>query len=201
MDEKKRPAEEASAASEEKPPAEEPSAASGIEKTRGTGGAGSGGGKAEPRTQERIEGLQGWMAELERRQGRMIYFGAAACVLAALAAAAALYIALSAQSDSATKDDLDQLQEQVDGIQQTVKQATESQLKGVNDRLGSIDSQLDDLQQKQAQDAQDIASLEQKQSSLSQRVASAEASGGGGGGGSAAGGGTATGGQRTQPGP
>src|SRR5919108_1910353 len=93
---------------------------------------------AQPSVEERIKGIQVWMAEFERRQGRMLCFGAAACVLAALAAAAALYIALSTQSDSATKDDLDQLQEQVSGVQQQVKQATETQLKGVNETLGSL---------------------------------------------------------------
>src|SRR6266536_681249 len=44
----------------------------------------------DPNLQERMEGLQGWMAEIERKQGRMTYFGLAAVVIAILAAGAAL---------------------------------------------------------------------------------------------------------------
>jgi len=130
---------------------------------------------SEPNLQERLEGMQGWMAEIERRQGRMTYFGAAACGLAVLAAAAALYLALSVRSDSATKDDLDELQEQVSGIQQEVKQATETELKGVNETLGSLDQRIEDLKQKQAQDAEDIAQLQNRVSSAATTGPAAEA--------------------------
>jgi TolA-binding protein len=155
----------------------------------------------KPSLDERVEGIQGWMAEMERRQGRMMYFGAAACVLAALAAAAALYIALSTQSDSATKDDVDQLQEQVTGIQQQVKRATETQLKGVNETLGSLDQRVEDLKQKQAQDAKDITALEEQVAANARAAAAGGGGTGAGGAGTGTGGGGAAGGDRRQPGP
>src|SRR4051812_27774496 len=48
-------------------------------------------GAKAPDLNERIAGLQGWMAEIERKQGRMTYFGAAAVLIAIAAAGAALY--------------------------------------------------------------------------------------------------------------
>ena len=88
------------------------------------------GAKPEPNLQERIEGLQGWMAEIERKQARITYFGGLALLLALGAAGAALYFGLTTHSDSATKDDLDALTKRVDSLQSQVasgalnKQAT-----------------------------------------------------------------------------
>ena len=72
------------------------------------------GDEPEPNLQERMEGLQGWMAEIERKQGRLTYFGIAGIVFALLAGGAALYIGLAAKNDSATKDDVDALTKKVD---------------------------------------------------------------------------------------
>ena len=88
-----------------KAPANEPAKAGGA----GRGPATQGGAKPpDPNLQERMEGLQGWMAEIERKQGRMTYFGAAAVLIAILAAGAALYFGTTAKSDTdRTQDDVD----------------------------------------------------------------------------------------------
>ena len=49
------------------------------------------------------------MAQIERKQGRLTYFGIAGIVIALLAGGAALYIGLAAKNDSATKSDVDAL--------------------------------------------------------------------------------------------
>src|SRR3954452_17716186 len=74
----------------------------------------------EPNLQERIEGLQGWMAEIERKQARITYFGGLALLLALGAAGAALYFGLTTRSDSATKNDLDALTKRVNSLQGAV---------------------------------------------------------------------------------
>ena len=48
-----------------------------------------------------MEGLQGWMAEIERKQERMTYFGGARRSLAVLARPAALYLGIINKQDSA----------------------------------------------------------------------------------------------------
>src|SRR5262245_56968642 len=66
---------------------------------------------------ERMEGLQGWMAEIERKQGRMTYFGAMGILIAIAASGLALYFGITAKNESAKKDDLDQLTAKVDSLQ------------------------------------------------------------------------------------
>jgi len=134
--------------------------------------------KPAPNMQERMEGLQGWMAEIERKQGRMTYFGGAAALVAIAASAGALYLGITTKDDSATKEDVDEIQTQVEGIQQEVKQAVEKELKLTNDKIATLEQSVEDLKKKQAQDAEDIAAL-QNQSSSTQ--------GGGAGGGAGAG--------------
>src|SRR5688572_27274414 len=77
--------------------------------------------KPAPNMQERIEGLQGWMAEIERRQARMTYFGGAAALVAIAASAGALYLGITTKDDAATKDDVDEIQNQLKGTQTEVQ--------------------------------------------------------------------------------
>jgi chromosome segregation ATPase len=113
-----------------------------------------------PNMQERMEGLQGWMAEIERKQGRMTYFGAAAALLAVLAAGAALYLAITTKSDSATKSDVDDLSSQVDTLQGAVTKNNQETQKTLNDTVAGLQTSITQLTQKQAQDAANIATLQ-----------------------------------------
>jgi TolA-binding protein len=115
--------------------------------------------------QERMEGLQGWMAEIERKQGRMTYFGAAAAAVAIAASAGALYLGVTTKDDSATNEDVDAIQGQVDAIQGEVKQAVEQELKVTNDKIATLEQTVLDLKKKQAQDAADIATLQSQANS------------------------------------
>ena len=114
----------------------------------------------DPNLTERMEGVQGWMAELERKQRRMTYFGAAATALAVLAAAAALYLAITTPN-SASKDDFDDLEAQVQTLQEQINQATADQarLKALNSSIQSLDSRVAASEQKAAQNASEIAAL------------------------------------------
>ena len=125
----------------------------------------AGGKKPAPNMQERMEGLQGWMAEIERKQGRMTYFGGAAALVAIAASAGALYLGVTTKDDAATKDDLDDVEVAVEGTQAEVKKTVEQQLKTTNDQIATLEQQLSDLKQKQAQDAQDIATLQNQSNS------------------------------------
>jgi hypothetical protein len=116
--------------------------------------------KPEPNLSERMEGLQGWMAEIERKQRRMTYFGAVGVALAALAAAAGLYLAITTPN-SASKDDFDDLEAQVESLQEEVTQATADQarLKALNSSIQSLDARIAAGEQKAAQTASEIAAL------------------------------------------
>jgi uncharacterized protein HemX len=125
-----------------------------------------------PNMQERMEGLQGWMAEIERKQGRMTYFGAAAACLAVVAAGAALYLAVTAPN-SASKDDFDELEAQVQTLQEEVAQATTDQtrLKALNASIQSLSTRLAASEQKANQNAAEIAAVKKAQAQAAQQPA------------------------------
>ena len=86
-----------------------------------------------------MEGLQGWMAEIERKQGRMTYFGAAAVLIAILAAGAALYFGITAKNDSGdAMDDLDSLETKVDGLARAVNQSTKETQDTINNSISQL---------------------------------------------------------------
>jgi uncharacterized protein HemX len=115
----------------------------------------------DPNLQERMEGLQGWMAEIERKQARMTYFGAAGLLIAILASGAALYFGITAKDDTSdTTGDLDSLETKVDGLAQAVNQSTKETQDTINNSISQLQSSIADLQKKQAQDAANISTLQ-----------------------------------------
>jgi hypothetical protein len=119
-----------------------------------------GGKPPEPNLQERIEGLQGWMAEIERKQARITYFGGLALLLALGAAGAALYFGLTTHSDSATKNDLDALTNRVDSLQGAVTKNSKETQNALNASIAQLQQSLANLQKQQAQAAANISTLQ-----------------------------------------
>ncbi|CAN5533933.1 hypothetical protein BH20ACT15_BH20ACT15_11520 [soil metagenome] len=115
--------------------------------------------KPAPNMTERMEGLQGWMAEIERKQERMTRFGGGAAILAVLAAGGALALGVINQQDASSKDDVDQLTEQVNELGASLKTDTEEQLKKISGRIDAVEQQISTVQQTQTQQTQDIANL------------------------------------------
>ena len=111
----------------------------------------------EPNVQERMEGLQGWMAEIERKQGRMTYFGIAGVVIAILAAGAALYFGLTAKSDSATKGDLDALTKRIDALEAAATKNSKDTQAALNSSVSQLQQSIAAVQKQQAQNAASIS--------------------------------------------
>lgn|SRR5262245_846676 len=114
----------------------------------------------EPNMQERIEGLQGWMAEIERKQARITYFGGLALLLALGAAGAALYFGLTTHSDSATKKDLDALSARVNSLQGAVTKNSKDTQNALNSSIAQLQQSLGNLQKQQSQAAANISTLQ-----------------------------------------
>jgi uncharacterized protein HemX len=114
----------------------------------------------DPNLQERIEGLQGWMAELERKQARLTYFGALALLLAIAAAGAALYFGLTNRSDSAKKSDLDALTKRVDSLEGAVTKNSQETQNALNASIAQLQQSISGLQKQQAKAAGKISTLQ-----------------------------------------
>ena len=114
----------------------------------------------EPSLQERMEGLQGRMAQIERKQGRLTYFGIAGIVIALLAGGAALYIGLAAKNDSATKSDVDALTNRVDALQAAATKNSKETQNALNASAAQLQASISALQRQQSQNAASIATLQ-----------------------------------------
>jgi uncharacterized protein HemX len=114
----------------------------------------------DPNPQERIEGLQGWMAELERKQARLTYFGALALLLAIATAGAALYFGLTNRSDSAKKSDLDALTKRVDSLEGAVVKSSKDTQNALNASIAQLQQSISGLQKRQAKAAAKISTLQ-----------------------------------------
>jgi uncharacterized protein HemX len=125
-----------------------------------TGQAAAGAKAPEPNLQERMEGLQGWMAEIERKQARLTYFGVLALLIAIGAAGAALYFGLTAHSDSAKKTNLDQLSKRVDSLQGAVTKNSKDTQNALNASIAQLQQSISGLQKQQAQAAANISTLQ-----------------------------------------
>lgn len=122
--------------------------------------------------QERMEGVQGWMAELEKKQERATRIGGVALGLAILAAAGALALGIMNKQDAATKDDIADLTTKVNDLGSSVEEQTESQLKSINDRLTTLEAQISSMNERQRKAETQISSLQKE---VDQAVATANA--------------------------
>lgn len=116
----------------------------------------------EPDLPGRIDGLRGWLEEIERRQGRMTWFGAAAMLIALVASGAALYLGVKSNQDSASKDDLDEVRTEISQLRTELERSNAQKLQSVTQQLTSLQQQLKTVQTKQNQQAKDITELKQR---------------------------------------
>jgi uncharacterized protein HemX len=114
----------------------------------------------EPNLQERIEGLQGWMAEIERKQARITYFGGLALLLALGAAGAALYFGLTTQSDSAKKSDLSALTNRVKSLEGAVTKNSKDTQNALNASIAQLQQSISGVQKRQSEQATKISTLQ-----------------------------------------
>ncbi len=119
----------------------------------------------DPNLEERMEGLQGWMAEIERKQGRMTYFGIAGLLIAIIAAGAALYVGLTAKSDSATKGNLDALTKRIDALEAAATQNSKDTQAALNSSVAQLQQSIAAVQKQQAANAASLSALQAQASS------------------------------------
>jgi uncharacterized protein HemX len=110
--------------------------------------------------QERMEGLQGWMAEIERKQGRITYFGIAGLLIAILAAGAALYFGLTAKSDSATKSNVDALSKRIDSLEAAATKNSRDTQEALNASVTQLQQSISAIQKQQSENAASISTLQ-----------------------------------------
>ncbi|HLM32071.1 MAG TPA: hypothetical protein VK326_10470 [Solirubrobacterales bacterium] len=89
-----------------------------------------------------IEGLRAWLAQLDRTVAVRTWIAAIALVLALAAGGAGVYFGLSAKDESATKDDVRALRDQVETVKRETSQAAKESVASVTDRLDALESRV-----------------------------------------------------------
>jgi uncharacterized protein HemX len=146
---------------------------------------------AEPTT---LEGLRAWVAQIDRKLGTRFYALGAATVLALAAGIVGIVLVLGVKEDSATDADLDELREEVSGVEESASEAAQEEVAALGDRVSQLESQIQSLRSDQTSTDQEISVLQDDIADLRDDVSALEsqppADSGGDGGGTGGGAGT-----------
>jgi cell division protein FtsB len=113
-----------------------------------------------PGPQDRVDGLRGWVHQLDEQLRRRSIIGLVLLILAIGGAGAAVYLAVTAKNDSASDKQIESLQARVNQVEQEaskassdVSQDTQNVTKALNDlktRVTRIETQIKTLQNQAA---------------------------------------------------
>jgi septal ring factor EnvC (AmiA/AmiB activator) len=98
---------------------------------------------------QRIDGLRSWLAQVDRKLAVRTYIGAALGVLALAAGIAAILLSLGTREDAATEADIQDLREELTGVEQTAEQAAQQDVQAISESLADIEDQLGKVQDEQ----------------------------------------------------
>jgi uncharacterized protein HemX len=107
-----------------------------------------------------LEGLRAWVAQIDRKLGTRFYALGAATVLALAAGIVGIVLVLGVKEDSATDTDLDELREEVSGVEQSASEAAQEEVAALGDRVSQLESQIQSLRSDQTSTDQEISVLQ-----------------------------------------
>jgi uncharacterized protein HemX len=155
------------------PPAGQPS---------GSGKPPTGGQAAVPETSEqRIEDMRAWIAQVDRKLGVRTYALGAALVLALAAGIVGVVLALSAKDESATKDEVRSLRDQVEAVQQEASEAAEEDVATITDQLDALEGRVNTIAGGQRTTESELSVVQDDIDDLRNQISGLESPGGGGG--------------------
>ncbi len=128
-------------------------------------------GEGEPTT---FEELRARVAQLERKLGTRFYALGAATVLALAAGIVGIVLVLGVKEDSATNSDLDQLREEVSGVEESASEAAQDEVSALGDRVSQLESQIQALRSDQTSTDQEISVLQDDIADLRDEISALE---------------------------
>ena len=131
--------------------------------------------EAEPpqTTEQHVEGLRAWVAQLDRKLGIRTYAGGAALVLALAAGIVGVVLAVSAKDESATKEDVTELRNQVESGQREAVEAAEDEVGTLAERLDALEGRVDSLASSQRTTESELQVVQDDIEELRSQVAEA----------------------------
>ena len=129
--------------------------------------------------QQRIDGLRSWIAQLERKIGVRTYIGAALAVLALAAGGAGIYLALQVEEDAATDADVENLREELTGVEQTAAEAAQEDVRSINKSVTDLEDQIRRLRTQQRSQADELSVVQDDIDDLRKQISDLESAGAG----------------------
>ncbi|MGH2960704.1 MAG: hypothetical protein ACRDL3_00705 [Solirubrobacterales bacterium] len=126
---------------------------------------------------ERIDGLRSWIAQVERKLGVRTYIGAALAVLALAAGGAGVFLALRAEEDAATEADVENLREELTGVEQTAAEAAQQDVEAINETVADLEDQISRLRSEQRSQTDELSVAEDDIQDLRDQISELETGG------------------------
>jgi uncharacterized protein HemX len=127
--------------------------------------------KAEPTT---LDGLRAWVAQIDRKLGTRFYALGAATVLALAAGIVGIVLTLGVKEDSATDADLEDVREEVSGVERSASQAAQEEVATLGDRVSQLETQVQALRSDQTSTDQEISVIQDDIADLRDDVSALE---------------------------
>jgi chromosome segregation ATPase len=134
--------------------------------------------------QQRIDGLRSWIAQLERKLGVRTYIGAALAVLALAAGGAGIFLAIQVERDAASDADVENLREELTGVEQTAAQAAQEDVRALGRRITDLEGQIRRLRSQQRARSNELSVIEDDIQDLRDQISELDTGGTGAAGGS-----------------
>jgi septal ring factor EnvC (AmiA/AmiB activator) len=119
---------------------------------------------------------------VERRLALRTYIGAAFVVLALAAGGAGVFLALRTEQDAATEADVQNLREELTGVEQTAVEAAQQDVEAVNETLTDLENQISRLENEQGSLSDELSVAQDDIQDLRDQIADLETDGGAGAG-------------------
>lgn len=132
--------------------------------------------------QQRIDGLRSWIAQLERKLGVRTYIGAALTVLALAVGVAGIFLALRVERDAATDADVENLREELTGVEQTAAQAAQEDVRSLSQRITDLEGQISRLRSQQRFQSNELSVTEDDIQDLRDQISELDTGGAAAGG-------------------
>jgi septal ring factor EnvC (AmiA/AmiB activator) len=126
---------------------------------------------------ERIDGLRSWLGQVDRKLGLRTYLGAAVTVLALAAGGAAIVLSLEAKEDAATDADVQNLREELTGVEQTAAEAAQEDVQTLNESLADVESQISRLEGEQRSQKNELSVVQDDIQDLRNQISDLESGG------------------------
>jgi uncharacterized protein HemX len=131
-----------------------------------------------PTTEERIEALSAWVAQVDRKLGIRTFALGAAVVLALASGIVGVVLAVNTKDESATKDEVAALRDQVEATTREATQAAEESVQSLSGQVDALEQRLSTLNATQRTSDKELSVVQDDIDDIRNQISRLQSSGG-----------------------